>query len=99
MQQGSDGDDLRIVLNVLKLSDSYRKEPRADNMVEQVGFTFLPGIFDGPVNERCIGTEIPASIRLAILVIFIAFLFRSEQRVRGHWRQQGRLANYSKLSS
>ena len=57
MQQGSDGDDLRIVLGVLKLPNSCRKEPRADNVVEQVGFTFLPGIFDRPVNERRIGNR------------------------------------------
>lgn len=57
MQQGSDSDDFRIVLSVLKLSDSFSKKPRADNMVEQVGFTFLPRIFDRPANELRIGNR------------------------------------------
>src|SRR5262245_28953330 len=55
MQQGSYGDDFCVVFNPLELSDPRCKEPGADNVVEQVGFAFLPGILHCPVNHwrRC----------------------------------------------
>ena len=51
VQQGSDRDDFRVVFDVLKLSDPRCKEPGADDVIEQVGFAFLPRIFDRPVND------------------------------------------------
>src|SRR5262249_19143642 len=83
VQQGSDGDDLGIVLCILKLSDSCRKEPRADNMVEQVGFTFLPGIFDRPANERRIGNSNSREHPTSDLGHVHSLLFSFKRRVRG----------------
>jgi hypothetical protein len=39
MQRGSDGDDFRVVLDTLELSDPRREQPGTDDVIEQVSTT------------------------------------------------------------
>ena len=55
MQQGSDGDDFRVVLDALELSDPRREQPGTNDVIEQVGLALSPGILHRPVNDCSCG--------------------------------------------
>ena len=57
MQQGADGDDLGVVYDRLELPDACRKQPGSDDVVEQIGLAFLPGILHRPLDQRRIGNR------------------------------------------
>src|SRR6516225_11181284 len=59
MQQGSDGDDFRVVLDALELSDPRREQPGTDDVIEQVGLALSPGILHRPVNDCSCGNAYP----------------------------------------
>ncbi len=52
MKQCPDRDDLRVMGDAPALAEAHREEPRAHDMVEQIGFALLAGILDRPVDER-----------------------------------------------
>ncbi|MER9582071.1 hypothetical protein [Mesorhizobium sp. M0276] len=59
MQQGSDSDNFRVVLDILNLSEPRREKPGSDHVIEQVGFTSLTSIFDCSANNRRVGERNP----------------------------------------